>query len=32
MLGEEQRATLEEPAAVILHGGVCEGGEPMTSW
>ena len=27
MLGKEQRATLEEPAAVILHGGVCEGGD-----
>ncbi len=24
--------TLEEPAAVILHGGVCEGGEPTKSW
>ena len=22
-----QRATLEEPAAVILHGGICEGGD-----
>jgi hypothetical protein len=21
-----------EPAAVNLHGGVCEGGEPMTPW
>jgi hypothetical protein len=23
--------TLEEPAAVTLHGGICEGGEPTTS-
>jgi len=22
-----QRVTLEEPAAVILHGGICEGGD-----
>ena len=32
ILGKVRRATLEEPAAVILHGGVCEGGEPTTSW
>jgi hypothetical protein len=25
-LGAVRRATLEEPAAVNLHGGVCEGG------
>ncbi len=31
-LGAVRRATLEEPAAVNLHGGVCEGGEPPTSW
>jgi hypothetical protein len=24
--------TFEEPAAVNLHGGVCEGGEPMMPW
>src|SRR5208282_4343977 len=22
----------EEPAAAIMHGGVCEGGEPPTPW
>ena len=27
ILGKVQRATLEEPAAVILHGGICEGGD-----
>src|ERR1700739_4801628 len=32
ILAKGQRATLEEPAAVILLGGVCEGGEPTTSW
>jgi hypothetical protein len=31
-LGAVRRATLEEPAAGNLHGGVCEGGEPTTSW
>jgi len=24
--------TFEEPAAVNLHGGVCEGGEPIMPW
>jgi hypothetical protein len=24
--------TLEEPTAVILLGGICEGGEPTTPW
>jgi hypothetical protein len=32
ILGAVRRATLEEPAAENLHGGVCEGGEPTTSW
>ena len=32
ILGLVPRATLEEPAAVILHGGICEGGEPTMSW
>ena len=27
-----QGGPLEEPAAVILHGGVCEGGDPGESW
>jgi len=31
-LGVVRGVTLEEPAAVILHGGICEGGEPMPSW
>lgn len=26
MLGRVQRGPLEEPAAVTLHGGICEGG------
>jgi len=30
--GTGRGVTPEEPAAVIQHGGVCEGGEPMTSW
>jgi hypothetical protein len=28
ILGKVRGVTLEEPAAVILHGGVYEGGEP----
>jgi hypothetical protein len=30
--GRGQGVKLEEPAAVILHGGVCEGGDPSRSW
>jgi hypothetical protein len=32
ILGMVRGVTFEEPAAVNLHGGVCEGGEPMTPW
>jgi RNA-directed DNA polymerase len=31
ILGLVRGVTLEEPAAVTLHGGICEGGEPTTS-
>ena len=32
ILGMVRGVTLEEPAAVMLHGGICEGGEPTTPW